>query len=77
MPVDELTSKAFADELARTIDDKAHPQRLLAPFPIVTTEGNHTTHLSTIDADGNAVALTYTLEDSYGAKAVVRGAGFC
>ena len=26
---------------------------------------------------GNAVALTYTLEDSYGAKAVVAGRGFC
>ena len=31
---------------------------------------------STIDAAGNAVALTYTLEDSYGAKAMVAGAGF-
>jgi gamma-glutamyltranspeptidase/glutathione hydrolase len=39
-------------------------------------EGEHTTHLSCIDQAGNAVALTYTLEDSYGAKCVVAGAGF-
>ena len=40
------------------------------------SEGNDTTHLSTLDADGNAVALTYTLEEGYGSKAVVAGAGF-
>ena len=54
----------------------ATPSAELAPFPIQPAEGDHTTHLSTIDAAGNAVALTYTLEDSYGAKCVVAGAGF-
>ena len=29
-----------------------------------------------VDADRNAVALTYTLEDGYGSKIVVPGAGF-
>jgi gamma-glutamyltranspeptidase / glutathione hydrolase len=76
VPVAELTSKAAADELARSIGDRATPSAALAPFPILTAESDHTTHLSTIDADGNAVALTTTLEDSYGAKAVVAGAGF-
>ena len=51
-------------------------QRRLAPFPVLGAEGSDTTHLSTLDADGNAVALTYTLEEGYGAKAVVAGAGF-
>src|SRR5207248_7332874 len=46
------------------------------PFPIQPAEGDHTTHLSTFDQAGNAVALTYTLEDSYGAKCVVAGGGF-
>lgn len=41
-----------------------------------TTEGDHTTHLSVIDPDGNAVALTYTLEDAYGSAIVCRGGGF-
>jgi gamma-glutamyltranspeptidase / glutathione hydrolase len=73
---DELTSKAYAGRLAGTIGDRATPSRDLAPFPILAVEGEHTTHLSTIDQAGNAVALTYTLEDSYGAKCVVSGAGF-
>ncbi len=77
VPVAELTSKAFADALAGTITDRATPSAELADFPIVEiAEGSHTTHLSTIDASGNAVALTYTLEQGYGSKAVVPGAGF-
>ncbi|HEY7270857.1 MAG TPA: gamma-glutamyltransferase, partial [Dehalococcoidia bacterium] len=39
-------------------------------------ESNHTTHFSVIDKDGMAVANTYTLEDAYGSRIVVKGAGF-
>ncbi len=73
---DELVSKAAADKLARSISDRATPSASLAPFAVLPAESDHTTHCSTIDAAGNAVSLTYTLEDSYGAKAVVAGAGF-
>jgi gamma-glutamyltranspeptidase / glutathione hydrolase len=76
VPLDRLVSKQYADELARSIVDRATPSQSLASFPIEGIEGNHTTHLSTIDGDGNAVALTYTLEEGYGSKAVVAGAGF-
>ncbi len=76
VPVERLTSKSFARELARTIGERATPSAALADFPILPREGSQTTHLSTIDADGNAVALTYTLEQGYGSKAVVAGAGF-
>ena len=76
VPVARLTSKAYADELARTITERATPSASLAPFPIDDAEGEETTHLSTIDAAGNAVALTYTLEEGFGSKAVVAGAGF-
>jgi len=76
IPVEELTSKSYASDLARSIGEKATPSAQLAPFAVQTPEGDHTTHLSTIDEAGNAVALTYTLEDSYGAKCVVAGAGF-
>src|SRR4029077_516084 len=62
-------------ELARTIADRATPSLSLAPFPVMAGEGSDTTHLSTIDEKGNAVALTYTLEEGYGSKAVVAGAG--
>jgi gamma-glutamyltranspeptidase/glutathione hydrolase len=77
VPVERLTSKAFADQLSRSIlDDRATPSAAIAPFPVLNAEGNDTTHLSTIDAQGNAVALTYTLEEGYGSKAVAAGAGF-
>ena len=76
VPVDRLISKSHAEELARTIGDRATPSASLAPFPIQAPEGAHTTHLSTLDGQGNAVALTYTLEEGYGCKSVVEGAGF-
>jgi gamma-glutamyltranspeptidase / glutathione hydrolase len=76
IPVEELISKACAGQLAASIGERATPSRVIAPYPIVTREGDHTTHFSVIDQAGNAVALTYTLEDSYGAKCVVSGAGF-
>jgi gamma-glutamyltranspeptidase/glutathione hydrolase len=76
VPVAKLISKSFADDLARSITDRATPSAELAPFPVLSAEGGDTTHLSTIDGDGNAAALTYTLEEGYGSKAVVEGAGF-
>ncbi len=76
VPVDLLISKPHADSLARSITDRATPSATLAPFPIDQPEASHTTHLSTIDSEGNAVALTYTLEEGYGCKSVVPGAGF-
>jgi gamma-glutamyltranspeptidase/glutathione hydrolase len=76
VPTAELTSKSFARDLARSISDRATPSASLAPFPVVGGEGSDTTHLSTLDERGNAVALTYTLEEGYGSKAVVAGAGF-
>jgi gamma-glutamyltranspeptidase/glutathione hydrolase len=76
VPVDRLISRSYADELARTITERATPSASLAPFRVLAPEPMHTTHLSAMDAAGNAVALTYTLEEGFGAKAVVKGAGF-
>jgi gamma-glutamyltranspeptidase/glutathione hydrolase len=39
-------------------------------------ESEQTTHLSVIDAAGNMVAITTTLNDTYGSKTIVAGAGF-
>jgi gamma-glutamyltranspeptidase / glutathione hydrolase len=39
-------------------------------------ESEETTHISVIDKEGNAVAVTTTLNDSYGSKTIVGGAGF-
>ena len=43
---------------------------------MIGAEGEHTTHFSTLDPQGGAVAMTYTLEEGYGSKSVVAGAGF-
>jgi gamma-glutamyltranspeptidase / glutathione hydrolase len=75
IPLDRLLSKAYAAELRATIrPDRASvsaPDRFAWP-----RDRPDTTHLSVIDARGGAVSLTYTLEDSYGLKRVVPGAGF-
>jgi gamma-glutamyltranspeptidase/glutathione hydrolase len=76
IPVGKLISKEYANQLASSIGQRATPSAELAPYRVLPVEGEHTTHLSCIDQAGNAVALTYTLEDSYGAKCVVAGAGF-
>jgi gamma-glutamyltranspeptidase/glutathione hydrolase len=42
----------------------------------LAAESSETTHFSVIDDAGRAVSNTYTLENSYGSRVVVRGAGF-
>jgi gamma-glutamyltranspeptidase / glutathione hydrolase len=75
VPVARLTSREHAAELRRTIDPaRATPS---APADLaLPTESDQTTHYSVVDAEGMAVSVTYTLEDAYGSKIVVPGAGF-
>jgi gamma-glutamyltranspeptidase/glutathione hydrolase len=73
-PISELTSKAYARAIAKTISrDRADPTSDLASG---LGEGNETTHYSVVDPMGNAVATTTTLNDLYGSGVYVRGAGF-
>jgi gamma-glutamyltranspeptidase/glutathione hydrolase len=74
----KLVDKAYARELASGIDlERATPSVALAgDIDVTTSESEHTTHLSVIDADRTAVSLTYTLESSWGSRVVVRGGGF-
>ncbi|HEX7447063.1 MAG TPA: gamma-glutamyltransferase [Pirellulales bacterium] len=70
-------TKEYAERLAKGIDpQRATPSERLAPEIELRPEGTETTHFSVIDAQGMAVANTYTLEHSYGSRVVVRGAGF-
>lgn len=74
---DFLTSKEYAKKLAAGIDPtKPTPSETLAPEIKLDTESGSTTHFSVIDKDGMAVSNTYTLENSYGNRVVVRGAGY-
>jgi gamma-glutamyltranspeptidase/glutathione hydrolase len=73
---DFLVDKAYARRLAATITGRATPSRDLAGDIPLAAESKETTHISVVDKDRMAVSLTYTLEDSYGSRVVVPGAGF-
>lgn len=78
MPIERLTSKAYARELKGTIDLFRASESDSARFnqALMAYESEETTHFSVVDAQGNTVSLTYTLEYSYGSRLVVDGAGF-
>ena len=65
MPLDKLTSKEFAKMRYENIDFKKASVSDSLKFGQIY-DGKSTTHLSTIDKEGNAVSLTYTIEQSYG-----------
>ncbi len=77
VPVDWLTSKEYAAELAAGIDMKAARKSAdVAPGVPTLPESDDTTHFSVMDADGNVVSNTYTLNFSFGSAISVPGAGF-
>jgi gamma-glutamyltranspeptidase/glutathione hydrolase len=75
LPFERLTSKEYAASLRSTIHVErasiSSPDRFEWPV-----ESEETTHFSVVDADRNAVSLTYTLEWGYGSAIVVPGGGF-
>ena len=75
MPIARLVSKDYARTLRSTIDERKASTSSPSSFEW-SAESHETTHLSVIDAERNAVSLTYTLEDGYGVKIVVPGGGF-
>ncbi|MEM9333493.1 MAG: gamma-glutamyltransferase [Pseudomonadota bacterium] len=77
VPVDWLTSKPYASGLAERINmRRATPSEDIAPGIPPAKESDETTQYSVIDADGNMVSNTYTLNFSYGSGIAVTGAGF-
>ncbi|HKL36052.1 MAG TPA: gamma-glutamyltransferase, partial [Salegentibacter sp.] len=78
MPLEKLTSKEYAKDLAGSIQLKTASVSDSANFneAHLQYESPQTTHISVVDKDRNSVSLTYTLEHSYGSKIVVEGAGF-
>jgi gamma-glutamyltranspeptidase/glutathione hydrolase len=76
VPVAQLTSDAYLKKRMQDfVAGKAGSSTETKPG-ILATESEETTHLSVIDDEGNAVAVTTTLNNSYGSKTVVGGAGF-
>lgn len=77
VPVEALTDKKYAAALRAGIrPDKATPADAIRPTIRQAEEGTNTTHFSVVDAEGNAVANTYTLNSSFGSGVTVTGAGF-
>jgi gamma-glutamyltranspeptidase/glutathione hydrolase len=75
MPLDMLLSPYYADGLRATISpDKATPSDLL-PTSMAPEPGMHTTHFSVIDADGNMVASTLTVNLEFGSAFIAKGTG--
>lgn len=90
IPVAQLTDKKYAAKWRESINpDKASLSKDLrrpsfaeldrvavAHAPYVGPEPENTTHYSVVDTEGNAVAVTTTLNDSFGSRATAEGLGF-
>ncbi|MFM7671730.1 MAG: gamma-glutamyltransferase [Bacteroidota bacterium] len=77
VPVSKLTDPDYLTMRMNSYrPDAPTPSQQLEPGNVNFHESEETTHLSVMDAEGNAVAVTTTLNGSYGSKTVVGGAGF-
>ncbi len=77
VPVNMLSNEDYLKNRMRNYDpEKATPSTVIKPGELLRAESEETTHLSVIDKDGNAVSVTTTLNNSYGSRTVVGGAGF-
>lgn len=77
VPLAQLASSGHARAIAQKLDlVKATPSEQLYGNVSVHDENMETTHFSVIDKAGTMVSNTYTLEEAFGSKAVVKGLGF-
>lgn len=75
VPIAKLTSKAYAAEIRAAIGERARPSTEILPGQQLPAESDETTHFSVIDENGFAVAVTYTLNFSFGSGIVVPATG--
>jgi gamma-glutamyltranspeptidase/glutathione hydrolase len=75
VPVQALTSKAYAARLRKSIREHATPSSEIRNGNLLKAEGENTTHYSVADRFGNAVSNTYTLNLSYGNGLIAEGTG--
>ncbi len=74
-PIDRLLSAEYAAALRAQIGPRATPSGDLRPGT-APHEKTETTHYSIVDKAGNAVAVTYTINGSFGSFAIAGGTGF-
>ena len=76
VPVAGLIDKAYAERLRRGIKmERASTSAEVKAGQPTGAEEEETTHFTVLDADGNCVSNTYTLNDSFGSKVVMKGTG--
>jgi gamma-glutamyltranspeptidase/glutathione hydrolase len=76
VPVRGLTAKPYAAERAKTIDpERATPSAQVGAGDPGPYESPQTTHYSVVDAQGNAVSNTYTLNNNFGSGVTAAGTG--
>ncbi len=75
VPVTGLTSAQYGRFRASSITDRATPSKDVRGGDPAAYESSETTHFTIVDPDGNVVSNTYTLNDSYGSGATVKGTG--
>lgn len=76
VPVQGLIDKSYATTLRSSINtDRASTSAEVRAGRPAGYESDETTHFTVVDAEGNAVSNTYTLNNSYGSAAVAKGTG--
>jgi gamma-glutamyltranspeptidase / glutathione hydrolase len=76
VPIAGLTDKKYAAQLRNTINPaRASSSEQVKAGKPVGYESEETTHFTVVDTEGNAVANTYTLNNSYGSAVVAKGTG--
>jgi len=77
VPTETLLSTGYLKERMRSFSwDRASKSSEIAHGKVVGYESDETTHYSIVDSEGNAVAVTTTLNTNYGSKVYVKGGGF-
>jgi gamma-glutamyltranspeptidase/glutathione hydrolase len=77
VPVDSLLQPNYITGRMQNFNwNAATPSSSIQPGSFAGYESDQTTHYSIVDAQGNAVSITTTLNGSFGAKIFVKGAGF-
>ena len=77
VPVSKLLDAGYIAERRSTIDpERATPSGEIGPGKIAFNESGETTNYNVIDSEGNAVVVTYTLNNWYGSGVMAPGLGF-
>lgn len=76
VPTEQLINKAYAKKRIESINmTQATKSADVKAGAIEMVEGTETTHFTVVDADGNIVTNTYTINDLYGSRVTAKGTG--